>query len=148
MPMGMVATSAHKIGRAKSAIRPSAMKVTQKTLRCIDHSSGGHRSATVGHRGSCGCGTSARDYEMQTSQANLQIPHEGCKDGSAGMQSGGGALRGSVEPVRCACRSRGATEKGRGAYASEAENELLSGNKKQEIGSSKRRRERRLAYSP
>jgi hypothetical protein len=35
MPMGMVASSDHKMGKVKSAMSPSATKVVQKTLRCI-----------------------------------------------------------------------------------------------------------------
>src|SRR5467141_5042328 len=35
MPMGMVASSDHKIGKVKSATSPSTTKVVQKTLRCI-----------------------------------------------------------------------------------------------------------------
>lgn len=33
MPIGIVAKSPHKIGRVKSAIKPSAVNVIQKTLR-------------------------------------------------------------------------------------------------------------------
>ena len=35
MPMGIVASSDHKMGKVKSAVSPSTVKVAQKTLRCI-----------------------------------------------------------------------------------------------------------------
>ncbi len=35
MPMGIVANSDQKMGKAISATSPSTMKVVQKTLRCI-----------------------------------------------------------------------------------------------------------------
>lgn len=35
IPMGMVASRDHKMGMAKSAIKLRAIKVVQKTLRCI-----------------------------------------------------------------------------------------------------------------
>ena len=66
---------------------------------------------------------------MQTEQANPQIRHEGYKDRAACVYSGGGAIRGNVEQVRRACSSG---DERNGGYAREAENELLSGNKKQE----------------
>jgi len=37
--MGMVAARAHQKGKTKSATRPAAMKVIQKTLRCMAYSS-------------------------------------------------------------------------------------------------------------
>jgi hypothetical protein len=35
IPIGIVASSDHKMGKLKSAISPSTMKTAQKTLRCI-----------------------------------------------------------------------------------------------------------------
>ena len=37
--MGIVAKSAHQKGKTRSATRPAAMKVIQKTLRCMAYSS-------------------------------------------------------------------------------------------------------------
>ena len=35
MPIGIVATTAHQNGNAKSAMRPTTVNVIQKTFRCI-----------------------------------------------------------------------------------------------------------------
>lgn len=39
--MGIVAARAHQKGKIRSATRPAAMKVIQKTLRCMAYSNSG-----------------------------------------------------------------------------------------------------------
>jgi hypothetical protein len=69
MPMGMVASSDHMMGKVKSAISPSTTKDVQKTLRCIPlYSNARDRSAAV-----CAGTDFEKEHVLQTACRGLRL---------------------------------------------------------------------------